>query len=122
MCSSGSLVQDDFSHEQHLIIKQGESSVLFAGCAHSGIVNIIEHFREMKGFFPSYVIGGFHLYNSARNEHEDKKAVAGIVEYLKSKGSKFYTGHCTGEESFKQLKEILGENLEHLETGCQFWI
>lgn len=120
MCSSGHLVPDNFSHEQHLAINRGENSLLFVGCAHSGIVNIIEHYHELKGFLPSCVIGGFHLYNRVRNEYEDKSVIAGIGEYLKSADSKYYTGHCTGLESFNQLKEILGEKLRYIKTGSQF--
>ena len=55
------IVDDAFLHEQNLIIEEEEKTVLFTGCAHNGIINIIEHFYNIKGRMPDYVIGGFHL-------------------------------------------------------------
>ena len=63
-------IQDDFAHEQNLIIKENAKMLLIAGCAHNGIVNILGHFNARKGCFPDYVIGGFHLYNHGKNENE----------------------------------------------------
>ena len=43
-------VQDDFCHEQYLVITEGEERVLLSGCAHNGILNIMEKllFRILK--------------------------------------------------------------------------
>ena len=57
-----SFVPDDFAHEQNLIIKEDGKIILIMGCAHKGIVNILEHFYNEKNCLPSHVIGGFHLY------------------------------------------------------------
>ena len=111
------MVPDDFAHEQNLIIEEGENTVLIAGCAHKGIVNILEHFRMIRGHFPSHVIGGFHLYNPAANKYEDPAVVAEVGAYLLGTGAKFYTGHCTGIESYERLKTILGEKIDYMSTG-----
>ncbi len=113
------LVQDDFAHEQNLIIEEGGKTLLISGCAHNGIVNIMDYFHMLKNGFPTYVIGGLHLYNRSRNKVEDPEVVRGIGEYLKSTGSKFYTCHCTGIEPYKNLKEIIGEKIKYLATGSQ---
>ena len=39
---------DDFTHEQNLIVTEDGEDVLFTGCAHNGIVNIIEAARSRK--------------------------------------------------------------------------
>ena len=122
MESGTSLVQDDFAHEQNLIIKEDGKTLLLAGCAHNGIVNIIDHFQMAKKGLPSHVIGGFHLYNRARDEYEDPVLINQIGEYLNNTGSKYYTGHCTGIEPYKRLKEIMGERVEYLATGSQLII
>lgn len=118
----GVIAPDDFAHEQNLIIKEDGSTVIIAGCAHKGIVNILEHFRLLKGYFPSHVIGGFHLYNPSADKCEDPAVVADIGSYLLSTGAKFYTCHCTGIESYEKLKSIMGEKISYLSTGDQIII
>jgi 7,8-dihydropterin-6-yl-methyl-4-(beta-D-ribofuranosyl)aminobenzene 5'-phosphate synthase len=116
------LIPDDFVHEQNLLIKEAENTVLIAGCAHKGIVNILEHCRTAKGYWPSLVIGGFHLNNPAAGRDEDPAVVAEIGNYLKQTQKKFYTGHCTGINPFNQLKSIMGDQLEYLATGTEIII
>jgi len=122
MEQESSLVQDDFAHEQYLLIQENGIKLLLAGCAHKGIVNIINHLVALGYDLPDYVIGGFHLYNRPADEYEDPAIVRQIGEYLKNTGSMYYTGHCTGIEPYKILKEIMGEKIEYLATGVQFTI
>ncbi|OLN31430.1 hypothetical protein [Desulfosporosinus metallidurans] len=117
-----SLVQDDFAHEQNLIIKEDGKTLLVAGCAHNGIVKIIDHLRATGNDSPDHGIRGFHLYNRSADKHEDPAIVRLITEYLKNTGSKYYTCHCTGLESYKILKEIMGEKIGYLATGSQLII
>lgn len=117
-----SLVQDDFAHEQNLLLKEDSKTLLVAGCAHNGIVNIIDHLSTVKKRLVSHVIGGFHLYNRSADKHEDPALVSQIGEYLKNTGPKYYTCHCTGIEPYKNLKEIMGEKIQYLATGSQMVI
>ncbi|MFZ7131231.1 MAG: MBL fold metallo-hydrolase [Eubacteriales bacterium] len=119
MTSGQTFIQDDFSHEQNLIIKEKGNTVLVAGCAHTGIVNILEHFYANKGYLPSHVIGGFHLYNRSAGKDEDPEVVKGIGTYLKNTGAKFYTCHCTGIKSYDNLKSIMGQRVDYLSIGSQ---
>ncbi len=120
MVEAGSeLVPDDFVHEQNLFIQEDGNTLLIVGCGHKGIVNILEHFRLAKGYWPDLVIGGFHLSNPGSGIDEDPAVVAEIGDYLKQTQKKFYTGHCTGINSFNHLKSILGDQLEYLATGTQ---
>lgn len=122
MEEDGSLALDDFVHEQNLIIRENGKTLLIAGCAHNGIVNIIDHYSMLKNGLPDYVIGGFHLYNRSRDKSEDPAIVSQIGEYLKDTGSKYYTGHCTGIAPYKKLKEIIGDRVEYLATGSELSI
>lgn len=117
-----SLLQDDFAHEQSLIVKEAGKTLLVAGCAHKGIVNIIDYIGTSGGLLPSHVIGGFHLYNRSENSNEDPVIVSRIGEYLKSTGSKYYTCHCTGIESYNKLKEIMEDKIQYLATGSKITI
>ena len=115
-------ILDDFSHEQNLIIKENGNTVLVAGCAHNGIVNILENFHADKNSQPSQVIGGFHLYNRSADQYENPSVIAEIGSYLLSTGATFYTGHCTGVKAYEQLKSIMGAHVNYLSTCSQLII
>jgi 7,8-dihydropterin-6-yl-methyl-4-(beta-D-ribofuranosyl)aminobenzene 5'-phosphate synthase len=117
-----SYVQDDFGHEQNLIIRENNVELLLAGCAHKGIINIIDHFAELGRNFPTHVIGGFHLYNYSKDKCEDPELVSQIGSYLKKTDSMYYTCHCTGKEAYGYLKEIMGDRICYLSTGSQLII
>jgi 7,8-dihydropterin-6-yl-methyl-4-(beta-D-ribofuranosyl)aminobenzene 5'-phosphate synthase len=108
---------DDFSHEQNLIVKENGKTTLLAGCAHCGIVNILEYMRAETGFVPNVVIGGFHLFNPNSKQSEDPAVVTEIGRYLLGTGARFYTCHCTGFESYERLKDIMGEKINYLSGG-----
>ncbi len=112
----GELVADTFDHEQNLIIEEEGKFLLITGCAHNGIVNILEHFHSLKGHMPDYVIGGFHLAGHSGGS-EDLTVIDRIGGYLLSTKAKFYTGHCTGIEPYQRLKAIMGARIDYLSTG-----
>ncbi len=53
------IVEDDFSHEQSLLITEGETTVLVGGCAHGGIVNLLNKAEELLGRPVDFVVSGF---------------------------------------------------------------
>lgn len=111
------LVQDDFEHEQDLIVTEEEKTILIAGCAHRGIVNIYNSAVCLTGKKPDVVIGGFHLFNHGEGKSEDPDVVRRIGEFLKSTGSKYYTGHCTGAEAYHLLKTVMGDQIQYFAAG-----
>ena len=111
---------DIFAHEQNLIIEEDGKTLLVTGCAHNGIVNIIEHFHTLKGRMPDYVIGGFHL--SSHGKNESFETIEEIGKYLMNTKGKYYTCHCTGIEPYNQLKVIMGENIDYLSAGSEIII
>lgn len=117
MLKDGKIVPDDFVHEQNLILRQGNTNVLIAGCAHSGIVNILNRAKNILGRMPDVVIGGFHLQNPTTKQSEPEARIRAIGEILRDSGAMFYTGHCTGDEPFEQLKEMLGQRIATLHAG-----
>lgn len=117
-----SYVRDDFKHEQNLVINENGKKTLVSGCSHCGIVNILEHFQREYGCYPDTVIGGFHLYNPARDVFEQPEIIREIGEFLLQTKAKFYTCHCTGLEPFKRLKDIMGDSIDYLSGGQQIKI
>jgi len=116
---NGELQQDDFSHEQDLIISENGKTLLVVGCAHRGIVNIVDQFKQERKKMPDVVIGGFHLYNGAAKRDEAPAIVDGIGQALAETKVQYFTGHCTGMKSYEQLKVILGDKLGYISTGSQ---
>jgi len=114
---------DDFRHEQNLLVSEGGKTVLFGGCAHNGIVNILRRAEEILGRAPDAVFAGFHLYNPSMGKAEPRELVEAVAKELRErKNTRFYTGHCTGQEAFDILKETLGEQLEAMHTGSVYEI
>lgn len=111
---------DSFGHEQSLIIEEADKVVLFAGCAHCGIVNILRKAEEVSGKTPTHVFAGMHLVKSGLQENEEKAFIATLAHELKLyNDTMFYTMHCTGEEQYAKLKSLMGRQIEYLSCGEQ---
>jgi 7,8-dihydropterin-6-yl-methyl-4-(beta-D-ribofuranosyl)aminobenzene 5'-phosphate synthase len=113
----GQLVQDSFDHEQNLLITQGDKLLLVAGCAHSGIANIVARAVELAGRPVDYVIGGFHLHSVGSQKNASGELIEKLARRLLETGARYWTCHCTGAEPYAQLKRIMGDRIEYLATG-----
>ena len=123
MLKDGNIVEDDFSHEQSLVIRgNGGKTVLLAGCAHRGILNISDRSNELNNSSPEVVIGGFHLYSASKKKYEDTERIIQLGYELDKMNSLYYTCHCTGVEAYNKLKKILGEKIGYLATGSYLTI
>lgn len=117
----GRLEQDTFDHELMLVIKEQDGIVIFSGCCHTGILNML---NKAKKEFPDdqikAVIGGFHLKIQPQKEtmagtREDIELIART--FANYGVQKIYTGHCTGQTAYEILKTQLKEKIERLYTG-----
>lgn len=114
--------QDEFLHEQYLVLEENSRRVLISGCAHNGILNILEKYREIYGADPDIVISGFHMRKKSGYTEEDMDTVRKIAEELKKTDTIFYTGHCTGEIPYQILKESMGDQLVYVHSGDEICI
>lgn len=110
-------VQDTFAHEQCLVITQGDAHILMSGCAHSGIVNILDRYEEIFHADPDVVISGFHLMQKDAYTEEEADNIRRLARALLERKSFFYTGHCTGQKAYEIMKEIMGERLCPIHSG-----
>ncbi|MCI8294670.1 MAG: MBL fold metallo-hydrolase [Lachnospiraceae bacterium] len=101
----GERVPDDFCHEQYLLVEEEGRRILFSGCSHKGIFNIVEWLR------PDVLIGGFHFSKLPLDD-----TLAGYAQRLDRTGTVFYTGHCTGKAQFDFMKGYMGK-LHYLSVG-----
>jgi 7,8-dihydropterin-6-yl-methyl-4-(beta-D-ribofuranosyl)aminobenzene 5'-phosphate synthase len=110
-------VKDSFEHEQNLLLIENGKKILVTGCAHRGIVNIMERAMELAGGPLDTVIGGFHLSNPSTGQCESDELIDAVAGYMNSYETKYYTFHCTGMEAYKKLKSAMGDKISYLETG-----
>lgn len=111
----GSLVFDDFLHEQYLLIEGNGRRVLFSGCSHKGILNIMDAVR------PDVFVGGFHL-SKLEVEGEGREELERISAELLSYPCEYYTCHCTGDGQGAFLESLMGGRLSRISTGSEFEI
>jgi 7,8-dihydropterin-6-yl-methyl-4-(beta-D-ribofuranosyl)aminobenzene 5'-phosphate synthase len=113
-------ILDDFSHELVMSIEEKNANVVFTGCSHQGVVNMVRTVQEAQPALPiRCIIGGFHLSNTTTNRlTESEDVVIKLAERLKSiRIPKIVTGHCTGIAGMSALIPILGESLDALYSG-----
>lgn len=110
-------VQDNFEHEQYIVLKEKGKSILISGCAHNGILNILEEYRTRYGNHPDVIISGFHMRKKKGYSKKDFKVIKETAKVLQKSKILCYTGHCTGQEPFEVMKKIMGEQLQYLHCG-----
>ena len=115
---AGDLVPDPFVHEQDLLISAEGKTVLVAGCAHRGIVNIRRTAEKLAGRAVDAVVGGFHLFQLDPEKESSGQLLRTIGQALLPGETVYYTGHCTGEYVFDALRGILGGRLRGISSGA----
>ncbi len=96
---------------------RGKGLVVFSGCSHAGIVNVLLHAHaEFPGVPLHAVVGGFHLSGAG------EKIIPETVNDLKRLGLDYIiTGHCTGWRALNALQDALGDQvILPLAVGKQF--
>ena len=105
MVSDGKIVPEDFRHEQYMVIEENGKRILFSGCSHKGILNIVSWFE------PDVLIGGFHF---SKLEPDDR--LKEYAEILDSHDTEYYTCHCTGVRQFEFMKSYM-KKLNYMAEG-----
>ena len=109
---------DRFDHEIYLVIKEDEKSVLFSGCSHKGIQNIIEEIEKRQKAKFTHIIGGFHLSHYEPEDNDQTTYLESLgKDLIKNSSSKFFSCHCTGDMAFDELKKQMDTSLDRIKTG-----
>lgn len=109
--------QDSFAHEQYVVVESEGRRVLISGCAHNGILNILDRYRELYGGDPDLVVSGFHMMKKEDYDEDEVKLIRDVAAELKGMDTYFYSGHCTGLPAFAMMKEIMGDKLRYMHSG-----
>jgi 7,8-dihydropterin-6-yl-methyl-4-(beta-D-ribofuranosyl)aminobenzene 5'-phosphate synthase len=120
------LAPDSFAHELMLVVQEPDGLIIFTGCGHNGILNMLASARRIFTDQPiKAVVGGFHLaLQPGRPGIAGKPAdIEFVADALLQAGvDAVYTGHCTGEEAYGILKGVMGDKLGRLHTGARIII
>lgn len=117
------LKQDNFNHE--IIVCFGMDDLLvYTGCAHHGVLNILNSVQSITSRRISTLIGGFHLLDGYPDQYETEEEINEIAESLAVNfpNTMVYTGHCTGNKVYHQLKKKLDDKLKSFHTGFTLFI
>ncbi len=110
-------VPDSFIHEHYLVISEDDKKILISGCAHNGILSILDEYIAIYGNAPDMVISGFHLKKKTDYTDDELREIIGIAKELKKYPTKFVTCHCTGIPAYMVMKNIMGDQLDYVHSG-----
>lgn len=106
--------EDNLPEDMALIFDTDAGLVILTGCAHAGVVNIIDYARTF--IRPARVhglIGGIHLFSAS------DKTLAWTAEKLRGFGVDNLLGaHCTGIETVFRFRQELGLDRAHAVVGA----
>jgi len=97
-------VMGRFVREQAMIVRTQRGLIVLTGCAHPGIVRIVERVRSLHREGILLVMGGFHL------EWATAGRVERIIAAFKSRGVRYVAPtHCSGERARHLFRQHYGE-------------
>lgn len=112
----GELVPDQLEDDMSMVIDHPGGLIIISGCAHAGMVNIIDYARQQTGNNKVQAfIGGTHLMG-ASNERLQQ-----TISYLQDQPvEQLVLCHCTGFYATSTLYQALGQQVIKGETGMNF--
>ena len=102
----------DAIKEQAIVLETSRGLVVITGCAHPGIVKILEHVKNTHNKNIELVFGGFHLMT-----HSEAQVHAIVDEFQKLGVKQAGATHCTGEGSIAIFRERYGEDFVPMGVG-----
>ncbi len=112
---SGACGRDPLSDDLSLVVEGADGLAVLLGCAHAGLVNILNHVRSMIPDRPvKAIMGGTHLGLSG------EKQMAETIKAMTGMGiEKVGASHCTGLAGSARLREALGDSFFFAGVGAE---
>ncbi len=108
---------DDFRGEQAVFFNvKGNGLVVLSGCAHSGIVNTVNHAQKVAGADKLHaVMGGFHLINAKPEVIQQT-----VADIKAMKPDYIIPTHCTGFEAISTFAREMPAEFNLNTAGTQY--
>jgi len=98
--------------EQFLVLETPKGLAVITGCAHPGIVQIIQTAKQLLGKNVYLVLGGFHLLDMSDSQ------VQNIIQQFRDLGvQKAGPSHCTGPRAIELFRQAYGADFVPLGVG-----
>jgi 7,8-dihydropterin-6-yl-methyl-4-(beta-D-ribofuranosyl)aminobenzene 5'-phosphate synthase len=98
--------------EQALVLKTPNGLTILTGCAHPGIIKMIEDIKRNIAGKIFLILGGFHLMD------KDKKTAQSIVDKFKRfRVKKAAPTHCTGKKAIDIFREKYRDDFIKVQVG-----
>lgn len=103
-CLSTGEMSSVVKNEHGLIILTDRGAIVLTGCAHPGVVEIVEHAKAITSQNVLLVAGGFHLLM------DDAASIREKVVRLNELGVRYVApSHCSGGEAMKIFAGVYGD-------------
>jgi 7,8-dihydropterin-6-yl-methyl-4-(beta-D-ribofuranosyl)aminobenzene 5'-phosphate synthase len=114
--NNGFIIDDPFNDDLSLLIETDSGPVVLLGCAHAGIVEILNDLSEETGCREFHaVIGGTHLGSAS------EKYIEQAIEALKKYRVKIIgTSHCTGFKVACYMASVFTDEFRNASVGTVF--
>lgn len=110
---SGEMVGQGGIEEQSLFLSVDSRVVVVTGCAHPGILSIVERAKEMTGRDVLVIIGGFHLFK------DSGASVRRIVSRLQELKVRWAAPcHCSGDSAIQRFADAYGDGFLSCRAGA----
>ena len=112
MCTQPDPLKDD----QSVFFDTSKGTVVLLGCAHSGVINILQHIHRLTNTRPIHaVIGGMHLVNAS------PRRIERTIEELRKIGvERLAPAHCTGMPATVALWNTFPGRCQQCPVGTRF--
>lgn len=112
----GTLIPDPMNDDASLLIERQGPPVLLLGCAHAGVMNILDHLEQEMGIKRLYaVLGGTHL------KFFSPEYIPRVIDRLEAFSVELVgVSHCTGWKAEIELAKHFGNRFTPASVGSSF--
>lgn len=107
MREGAALVADAYQDDMALALELGDRVMLLCGCCHAGLLNTLAHVERVFGRPVSVIAGGLHLTSASDADLRHISEVLAAMPAL----THVYANHCSGDDAFVTLTQILGHSV-----------
>ena len=109
-------VPDPIAEDANLLLETPSGPVLVLGCAHGGVLNILDHVKATFGITRLHaILGGTHLMFYAPEQ------IQAAIEAFEAFDVKLVgVSHCTGPQAAMTLAQHFGDRFQQAAAGSRF--